>query len=209
LRTHRRGFGKYGPRFWTRLCLAALLLVSVLSSAIPLGSASGHHLCTMACCVGKSPHEAGSCMINACETKPLPQKETTKPDDPICDAHAAVPRHAGMQLDGMEEDKVSSQPRVSVNEFDFATDDRSTANPTNTPSIESATFSKPCPLDCGSATFSSANQSKRRDSAALSFAERPRPPSVNALPGTPFLRRIKLEVLCRQLQPRAPPKISS
>jgi hypothetical protein len=209
LRTDRKGFGRYGPRFWARICLAALLLVSVLSNAIPLGSASGHHLCMKDCCAGKPPHEAGSCMMNACETNPLPQKEITKPDDPICDSHAAVPKHAGMLPAGMGEDKVNAQHQASVNEFDFATDDRSTANPTNTPSIESATFSKPCPPDCGSATFSSTNQNKRHDSAALSFAERPRPPSVNALPDASFLRRIKLEVLCRQSQPRAPPKISS
>jgi len=41
--------------------MAVVLVVIVLAGAVPPGSFASSHECGMACCAGKSAHEAGSC----------------------------------------------------------------------------------------------------------------------------------------------------
>jgi hypothetical protein len=182
-----------------------LLLVSVLSNLAPLSSASGNHICALACCAGKPPHEAGSCMTNACGTELPLQKEVVPDDDPICDPRNAS-AHAGMQMGETAKDQHASRQQAIVTEFDFTASDQLKGGPGSAPSIEAATFSKPCPPDCGgAATSSSGGRNKRYDSRALSFTELPRPPSVNTLLHFLSSQYSKLELICRQSPPRGPP----
>src|SRR5690242_12680598 len=51
------------PTLVARIIIATALTLTLLSSIIQPGLASSHHLCTMACCLGKPPHEAGSCSV--------------------------------------------------------------------------------------------------------------------------------------------------
>jgi hypothetical protein len=144
-------------------------------------------------------------MTNACGTELPLQKEVTEDDDPICDPGNAS-AHAGMQMAEMEKDQNASQQQASVTEFDFTASDQLQGGPGSAPSIQAATFSKPCPPDCGgAATSSSGGRNKRYDSRALSFAELPRPPSVNTLLHVLSSQFSKLEFICRQSQPRGPP----
>jgi hypothetical protein len=47
----------------TRIVLAGLLSLVLLSGVVPSGAltSSAEQTCTMSCCVGKPPHQAGSC----------------------------------------------------------------------------------------------------------------------------------------------------
>lgn len=188
-----------------RLGLVAMVGVSVLSGAIPIASASSSHLCAMACCAGKAPHEAGSCMGGACHAKVVARK-TAPEADPLCNPHlAAEKQHKGMQMPKVSTDSTGEDTAVQVNEFSFTSDESSPGQQPETPGITSGTFTKPCPPDCGATTLSSTTQPRPRDSVALSYAERPRPPSAGFLLGTSLTSTKTLETLRRQSQPRAPP----
>jgi hypothetical protein len=199
---------RIGPRVFARLCLAFLLLVSVISGAVPLGSASGQHLCAMACCAGKPPHEAGSCMMNACEATAFHQAKAPTRDDPICDPRASASGHAGMETAVRVEVDTDTHGLSSVDEFDFTTGKQSATGTRGATSIAAAALSKPCPPECGGATCRTTSKNTRYDSPAPGFGERPRPLSLASLRHSTLSGRVKLQPLCKQLQPRAPPQSS-
>ena len=55
------------PLVWvSRLLVGATLLLSLLASSFPLGTLASGPMCTLACCAGRAPHAAGSCMNGSC-----------------------------------------------------------------------------------------------------------------------------------------------
>lgn len=49
-----------------RALLGAMLFFSVLASSFPLATLASGPMCTLACCAGRAPHAAGSCMNGSC-----------------------------------------------------------------------------------------------------------------------------------------------
>ena len=50
----------------SRVILGAMLLVAILSANIPSSVIASGPMCTLACCAGRAPHAAGSCMNGSC-----------------------------------------------------------------------------------------------------------------------------------------------
>jgi hypothetical protein len=128
---------------------------SLLSTLVPLSTASSTKLCTMACCAGKAPHLAGSCMHDACES-PLPQvalrvsgrKEHLCGEEVLSGAKPVVKR------------KLPTRSARKASESSHAV----------------TSVRKPCPPDCGAAICSSTNQRRQRDLLAPALVEQPQPP---------------------------------
>ena len=51
-----------------RAMLAVMLLLMLVAGSIVWPASASGPLCAMACCAGKAPHAAGSCMHGSCET---------------------------------------------------------------------------------------------------------------------------------------------
>jgi hypothetical protein len=156
------------PRFFVALIVSGSLLLTVA----PLSGSSSSHLCTMSCCAGKPPHEAGSCMHDSCETR-LPTLPPATKVEILCGVQptADLP---GTTRSYIPRARVTARAKsaVSNRKGQFA------STPVrNVESISSGAFSKPCPPECGAAVVSSANQNRPRDSVVLSHDEIPRPPS--------------------------------
>src|SRR6266849_4998525 len=54
--------------FAARAILGAILMLGLLSGSLPFASVSSAPVCKLACCVGRPPHAAGSCMSGSCHT---------------------------------------------------------------------------------------------------------------------------------------------
>lgn len=193
-----------------RPVLLLSLLISVLSSAVPLSSATGSHLCTMACCAAKPPHEAGTCIMLACEIKPSSsRKQKRKTGDPMCGSNMPSADRSDIQMAEMATEQSPSSDRLSIAEFDFSHTDSSQEGESGSPSIAAAAFTTPCPPDCGGATCSFTTQNRTRHLAALGFAARPRPPALIQKLRSSNRRSFAVAILCRKSSPRGPPTFSS
>src|SRR5690349_10464722 len=53
-------------RIVVRTVLAVSLLLAFLASSFPLTTIASGPMCTLACCAGRPPHAAGSCMNGSC-----------------------------------------------------------------------------------------------------------------------------------------------
>jgi hypothetical protein len=208
---HNRRVTLYGV---ARIIIAAALAVALVSGAAPLGTASAGHLCAMACCAGQPPHEAGSCTHGSCQVS-FPTHETpAPPEEPeeLCGAlqppnerhHAARTQHAPPTN---AEDVSSSSPHHQHHaQADSAAHEHSPRGDARQPPFFNArVLDKPCPPDCGAATSVSSSQSRPRDSAAVSHADRARPPSGPRLRQTSYHCAGELDALCRRSRPRGPP----
>src|ERR1700687_1161307 len=54
------------PRAAPRIVLAAALLLALVSSTFPVAALASAPMCHLACCAGRAPHAAGSCMNGSC-----------------------------------------------------------------------------------------------------------------------------------------------
>jgi len=166
---------------------ALLLAAGFFSSLVSIAAVSAGNICTLACCAGRAPHAAGSCMNGTCHAAIRLRKRTnrfpTEPTEKLCGlktfkARTIVPSQTGRR---------ESQPSF----------------------LQVSMLVRPCQPDCGAATLPSASQRRSRETAELSFANRARPPS--ALPSLTTQNTFaELCLLLRsQASPRAPPILFS
>lgn len=199
-----------------RILIAATLTVALVSGITPLGSMSSGSLCTMSCCAGEAPHEAGSCTHGSCNvnfasSKPLPppsppivQEELCRATKPLMTQHGDMHAHdapAPANEDLSTADHQHHQPADSLVPQDQSPQNKS-RQLTN---IAASVLTKPCPPDCGAGTFSYSSQTRPRDSASVSYADKPRPPSILRLRRIPDNVAKSLEALRRRSRPRGPP----
>lgn len=189
-----------------RISVVALLLLILLAGLIPSSALSALHTCKMACCAAKPSHEAGAC--NAV----LPSEaQDHSPQATDADEHSF--HHGDMQMPGAAtEVTVEATTETEVSSGHCQTAKQPSASH-DAPPREKAkqsgnvvqAFTKPCALACVAAALNTAQMRRPRESAALSIAVRPRPPTlvsraddINQLLPSSIERR-------RQSRPRAPP----
>jgi len=194
------------PMLVARTILAALLLLTLLSAAIPLTTIASGPMCKLACCAGRAPHAAGSCMNGSCHEFLMGCPKTPK-------VHLQLPVHESEQLCGLPRSttRISVVPlRGSTAPTLVTSSERSRGSRALDAALVSmSTVGNPCQPDCGSGTIGSSGQSRPRDSGAISYADKPRPPSTSRHERSAFSGAKALEALCRHSRPRGPPISSS
>ena len=199
-----------------RITLAVVLILALLSAAVPFDAASAGHLCAMECCAVLTPHAAGSCHMSMSSDgteKSAPRQES--------DQHCALPQagketvdgivagvmgmdgsaHSPSDLDGVTID-ASDHCKAGSNSKDLG--DHSANDSADSAVTATQSFSKPCPADCGTGVLSSGVR-RSRDSLALAYDEQPQPQS-SGRNCQPFDRNSFINSThCRQFHLRGPP----
>lgn len=207
LRTRR-----FSPTLVARILIAATLVAALVSGTVPFGLTSSGHLCTMECCAGKPPHEAGSCMHGSCEVNfsvfksPVPPKEQEEhcgASKPKATEHARM--HTQDSPAPNKEDSSVADHRHDL-QVDSSEQERARkSNSQQTTSVAASMLTKPCPPDCGAGTLNYSSPSRPREAAALSYANKPRPPSSILIRSSSDNIFKTLEALYRRSPPRGPP----
>jgi hypothetical protein len=189
-----------------RTILAALLLLTLLSASLPLTSIASGPTCTLACCAGRAPHAAGSCMNGSCHAVLIGRAKTSK-------IHLQLPAHESEQLCGLPRSTTRNSIvslRGSIALTLAASSGRSPrSRAPDAASVSTTAFGIPCQSDCGTGIVGSSSQSRPRDSGAISYADKPRPPTTARHEHSSFSRAQALDALCRRSRPRGPPISSS
>lgn len=191
----------------TRLSVTAMLMLALLSGIAPFDTLSATHMCVMACCAGLRQHPAGSCADGAChlDLSALPPAPKQK-EERLCGAEKMSLTDHGAQRIRSALTEVAVTSDQSHHRDHHATDDWPPQSASGrTTSIAAAVLTRPCQPDCTGGAFGSSPQNRARDSAMLSYAGRPRPPSRVLFLYTGFNPTETLLVLYRACAPRPPP----
>jgi hypothetical protein len=185
--------------FVARAFLATLILGSLLAATIPFAAASSGAMCALACCAGRPPHAAGSCMHGSCQ--------------------AAIPNHHGVSTESGS-DRVthpihtpiveklcslsSTSRRAIVTQINLRSN-KPTANATVRMHFSAAALVKPCQPNCGGGASGSGTFHRQKDSVVVAHGTRPRPPTDLRLFSFARHGAQNLDALCRESAPRGPP----
>jgi hypothetical protein len=171
--------------FLRRLFIAAMLVVSLLSAPIPFATASSVHFCTMECCAGKAPHEAGACNSGLMKsTRPVVHEPEV-----LCGLHGGIAIHltATRQvpweiIEAGAEDGEASHARSCGGHHAESTDQRASSGTkrskaTGSLSIQAPSIANPCSSDCGTCSGGYVRQPRPREQTTVAWGTRARPPS--------------------------------
>jgi hypothetical protein len=188
------------------MILGAMLLLAILFANIPSPVLASGPMCTLQCCLGRAPHAAGSCRNGSCHAFLMGRPKTSK-------IHVQLPVHESEQLCGLPRSTTWNSVvslRGSTALTLAASAERSRGSrASEAASVSASTMGTPCQPDCGIGTFSSSSQIRPRDTGAISYADKPRPPTATRLAYSPFNLAKTLAALCRRSRPRGPPITSS
>lgn len=194
------------------MCVATMLLFALLSGIVSFSALSSSRLCTMACCASRSPHPAGSCAGGVCHVNPPVRHQAPGQNaEAHCDEGGKATTHHGAMRTG----DASREEVVSFNHSDQRGEHGAAQHPSpqglSRPpmSLTANVLARPCQPECTAGAFGSANQTHRREMAALSWAGRPRPPSSLQLFHNSYDPTASLSALCSRCSPRAPPLLVS
>jgi len=203
---HTRSHWLSSPIRVARTPLGATLLFAVLASTFPLATLASGPMCTLACCAGRAPHAAGSCMNGSCHAFRAGQSKKNLPNhrparrqqlEPLC----------GLSLSALKIKRVNQIETVKV---DYNSKRRTTSSQTTSQgpdqnSASTVALTKPCQPDCGSLTSGFMNPYRKRSPATIAFADRPRPPSDSRLWNFDDRATRSLSGRSRRHVPRGPP----
>jgi hypothetical protein len=184
-----------------RVLVGSVVLLSILAVNVPLAVFASGPMCTLACCAGRAPHAAGSCMDGSCHASF--GRQTRK-----VHSHHEATGH-GEQLCGLSRLKSIGSSLLAIDTITIvASPERSpNARPDQT-HFSPTVFTKPCQTDCGSCGTSFTKPNRQRNATALAHVNRPRPLSRTVLHKlAPGLTR-KLDSHGRLGAPRGPPSVS-
>ena len=164
--------------------LALLLIAGFIFTATPITSVFAGNACVLACCAGRAPHAAGSCMDGTCHAAIRLHNKSSKLHthapiaEKLCATHVISPRTFATTVIDPREDENSQGAS-----FQFS-------------------FRQPCPPDCaGCAVFS---RNSERKVAALTTANQS-PAGPGKFLSASSDRADTLDVSGRQYSPRGPP----
>ena len=194
------------PAQAARVILAATLLFGVFASALPLATIANGPMCELACCAGRAPHAAGSCMNGTCQA--FLNSHTEK-----VHIHRGEPREQPEQLCGLSRltinvSRIPSIESVTV-DANSRVDSKASTSSSDQASVSTTVFQKPCQPDCGSCLSGFARSNRQRNAAVLAHADRPRPPSPGGLGITDYVPTKTGNALGYRGVPRGPPSPSS
>jgi hypothetical protein len=184
-----------------RTMLAVLLVLVLLAGVAPLSSLASSHECSMACCVGKPSHLAGSCSVS------LGDEEQAEPPAEPDGEYSAHEGHA-MHLSGATSATNASARHHGATKHSSAHHSTSGVKSSGRASAASqATMTTPCSPECAAAALGSSQVRRPRDPASPVVARRLRP-STRRL----FVQQLTVpapkSVEARRLsRPRAPPSL--
>jgi hypothetical protein len=183
-----------------RVVLVAAVLSGCLLSSIPVGSVASGPMCALACCAGRAPHAAGSCMHGECHVD-LKSGHNSHQDS---HKHHVKPVASSSEpLCGLSRILATSRRGVSV--ADAVKDGHHNKPDPKTPAASSNTISKPCVNDCGGCASAAFSSSKVRNGSGFSYANYARPPSSFDSFNLSFQLIKQRDGLRRQSAPRPPP----
>lgn len=133
----------------TRLVATVTLLLTLVGGNLVLTATASSDLCALACCAGRAPHAAGSCMQGSCAPTHAHHESATdeeSTDTPTAFAGATAGAH-GTDLENV--------PTVDASAETGSTDNSAASN------FSIASAAKPCQPDCGAcaSTFSASKGS--------------------------------------------------
>jgi hypothetical protein len=204
---HRQTLGSTLSRI-ARVILGAMLLLAILSANIPSSVLASGPMCTLACCAGRAPHAAGSCMNGSCHAF-------------LAGHNQKLHVHHETRIEHVEQLCGLSRVNKNASRLRFIQTVRTESSPADThysresktapdqASVSTGALTKPCQPDCGAGTISSSNQRRPRESATHSLTDRARlasnPGSLAAANNAIYAR----EAIHWQANPRAPPAVRS
>jgi hypothetical protein len=123
--------------------LAITIALSFFAMWVPIAGAAWGKSGVMACCIGK---EAGHCDSGFMAAEPPPPPEP----EPVCGSHSATSDSITIVAEPYTDSHTSSRnAEIQDNAESEAT-------------VESASLSRPCPMDCGACTASTSRVQKRQ-----------------------------------------------
>lgn len=170
--------------------LASLLLAGLLAALFPLETLATGQVCNLACCAGRAPHAAGSCMDGSCHAA-LNKRSTHH--------HSFQRSQVAEQLCGLS--RIARRTSVQSNRKLDRSIQRSESQPAR---LSSITITKPCLPDCGSCAPGFVS-SDFRNHAVIARRERARAHTPIRIPSACLALRLTLTALVRESPPRAPP----
>jgi hypothetical protein len=195
-----------------KVIFGALLLLAILRGNIPSLAVATGPMCTLACCAGRAPHAAGSCMNGLCHAGLMAHRRATH-------IHHELPTQQAEQFCGLPRPtaraSVLSLPVAATVGSSSGVDSehsrgcRASRKAADRAIISASALAKPCQPECGAGTFGSTNQRRPRQTAALSFANRAQRPSSVRLVAAANTHARARDILRWQANPRAPPVLLS
>ncbi|HKX32073.1 MAG TPA: hypothetical protein VJ302_30585 [Blastocatellia bacterium] len=198
--------------------MATILVLALLTGAVPLNLLNSDELCTMACCAMRGPHSAAShCSDTVCHLDPgaSKKKEVVKPEPAAEACHAEPPAAKPAPPAAVAESSVPRRrARPHAHDHHQGHQDLGASGPSRSGSahpgvrpLEStavgamAVIAAACPRSCGALTAYSFNQHRQSEPAASMAPAAPN----SLLYLTPFGSVFLSSRLQRQFPPRAPP----
>jgi hypothetical protein len=182
-----------------RAVLGVALLLTLLAGSFPLSTLASGPMCELACCAGRAPHAAGSCMNGSCHA--------------FANAHSKNHNHEAEpeKLCGLARLKLKASyvPSFETVTVDYTASDTSPSSTPAMPGVATNALTKPCQPDCGGLMSRSTSSKRQRDEAALVYANRPRPPSRIKLSTNDYRSTQTLDARARRGAPRGPPLLFS
>ena len=206
-----------------RAILAATMLLTLVAGSIPWPAAASGPLCTLACCAGRAPHAAGSCMHRSC------QAGVSTHNPPNDSSHQAHHHHEEQPAEESDQSSVfpgatasvggsemGDVPTIEATPYEAPANDDAradttevAANRSNGPGMAATVLSKPCQTDCGACASGFVAPKRSRSAASLGGHNHAQPPSsVKLAADRPPLTHTR-SALGRQSIPRGPPIPSS
>lgn len=165
---------------------AIILLTGILASILPLETLASGQMCTLACCAGRAPHAAGSCMDGSCHAVFKRTDHNHRSKKQVADQLCGQPSFSRHRLSQHSAQTESKQNSISV-----------------------CAMGRPCDLDCGGAVFISSTQSRPRQFSTVADKKKPRAPTP-ARSGCYVESRFKtVDGFGKQVSPRGPPVLFS
>jgi hypothetical protein len=184
-----------------KVLVGSAVLLSILAVNLPLAVLASGPMCTLACCAGRAPHAAGSCMDGSCHVSF--GRQTRK-----VHSHHEATGH-GEQLCGLSRLRSIGSSLLAIDTITIvARPERSPNAPSDQTHVSPPVFTKPCQPDCGSCGPSFTKTNRQRNAVALAYANRPRPPSGITLHKRDRGLARKLDSHSRLGAPRGPPSVS-
>jgi hypothetical protein len=202
-----------------RVFLAVTLLLILVASSIALPAAANGPLCTLACCAGRAPHAAGSCMHGSCGSGLATHNPSSNVPHQAHHHHEQQPAEESDQTSAFPgatasvgASEMGDVPTIEATPYEVSADDggqadttEAAANRSNDPAITASVLSKSCQPDCGACTSGFAAQKRSRNVATLAGSNHAPPPWSLQLAGGRHSLTHPRSALGRQSVPRGPP----
>jgi hypothetical protein len=177
---------------FARKTITTILLVGLLAAIFPLETLAIGSTCTLACCAGRAPHVAGSCMNGSCHAA---IKRSTH--------HSQLKRKVREQFCGF----ASFALRHQIRRDSVSRPASQSPNASNQTRFSSATFTKPCLEACGSCGAASTASDKGKHALTTSRRRAPVPVTKERARAHSRIIETPLAVL-QKGPPRGPPTTS-